>query len=140
MSRAGTIQSEEYLAAELEVYRRYLCRIDPFPEPMQRAVENVGLSVYYTMWGPTEFLCTGNLRDYDRTADLSGIPIPTLFTCGAYDEATPESTRFYQSKISGADLVIFEESAHMPHLKETEGYLLVLREFLRRSDGAGPSD
>jgi hypothetical protein len=31
-------------------------------------------------------------------------------------------------------MVVFEESAHMAHLEETERYLQVLRDFLRRAE------
>jgi pimeloyl-ACP methyl ester carboxylesterase len=34
-----------------------------------------------------------------------------------------------------AELVIFEQSSHMPHLEEPERYLQVLRDFLHRAEG-----
>ena len=58
--------------------------------------------------------------------------MPTLLTCGRYDEITPESTAWYQSLMAGSEMVVFERSAHMPHLEETELYLQVVRDFLRR--------
>jgi proline iminopeptidase len=75
---------------------------------------------------------TGNLMNYDCTAHLGEIDIPALFTCGRYDEATPEATAWYQSLLPKSELAVFEESAHMPHLEETERYLQTVRGFLRR--------
>ncbi len=60
--------------------------------------------------------------------------MPTLFLCGRHDEATPEATAWYQSLVPGAELVIFEQSSHMPQLEEPERYLAVVRDFLRRAD------
>ena len=80
----------------MEYYRRYLCRMDPWPEAMDRSHEESSGEVYVEMWGPTEFHATGNLRDYDRTGRLHEISVPTLFTCGRYDEATPQTTASYQ--------------------------------------------
>jgi len=130
--RNNTTDTEEYQEASMEFYHRYLCRLEPWPEPLERTLANEGASVYETMWGPSEFYMTGNLLDYDRTAQLKEIDIPTLFTCGRYDEATPEATIWYQSLLPKSEVAIFERSAHMAHLEETEPYLQVVQNFLQR--------
>ena len=48
-----------------------------------------GNQVYLTMNGPTEFDVIGRLRNWDRISDLGRIDVPTLVTCGRYDEMTP---------------------------------------------------
>lgn len=131
---AGTTDSEEYEAAVMEFSRLHLCRLDPWPEVLEQALVGAGLQVYYTMWGPSEFFMTGNLANYDRTSRLGEVIVPTLFTCGRYDEATPETTAWYQSLIPQAEIAIFEHSSHMPHLEEMELYLQVVRDFLNGID------
>ena len=126
----GTTDVEEYQVAAMEFYRRYLCRLNPWPEPLERASAGEGAVVYNTMWGPAEFFITGNLLNYDRTARLGEIDVPTLFTCGRYDEATPSATAWYQSMPPKSELVVFKQSAHHPQLEETEDYLQTLRNFL----------
>jgi proline iminopeptidase len=84
------------------------------------------------MWGPSEFYATGTLKDYDRTSRLGELEVPVLLTAGRYDEATPETTAWYRSLIPGAELVIFENSAHATMLDEAERYVEVLRGFLRK--------
>jgi proline iminopeptidase len=128
----GATQTTAYRDATMEYYRRYLCRMDPWPEPMERSHEASSGEVYFEMWGPSEFHATGNLRDYDRTGDLHKISVPALYTCGAYDEAAPQTTAVYQRLTPGAKLAVFKQSAHMPHLEETESYLAIVREFLHR--------
>jgi proline iminopeptidase len=88
------------------------------------------------MWGPSEFFVTGNLLDYDRTARLGEITIPTLFTCGRFDEATPESTTFFQGLVPGSELAIFEQSAHCAHIEEKPVYLHLVRDFMHRAESA----
>ena len=53
------------------------------------------------MWGPTEFISTGVLRDYNGSAELASIDVPTLLTCGEFDEATPDTTRRGLDVMSG---------------------------------------
>ena len=131
---AGTFESEEYLAASMVFYRRHLCRLDPWPDSVVKTFDELAWDVYGTMWGPSEFHATGNLKDFDRTADLANLEVPTLFTAGRHDEATPESTAWYQSQVPGAELVIFENSSHLAHLEEEPLYIEVIRDFLRRAE------
>jgi proline iminopeptidase len=128
----NTTDSDEYQIASMEFYQRYLCRLNPWPEPLERTLANEGTEVYVTMWGPSEFFMTGNLLGYDRTSQLKEIDIPTLFTCGRYDEATPEATIGYQSLLPNSEVAIFEQSAHMAHLEETENYLQTVQNFLQK--------
>jgi proline iminopeptidase len=127
---AGTTETLRYRDAAMQYYHRYLCRMDPWPEPMNRSHEASSGAVYREMWGPSELYATGNLMNYDRTGRLSELAVPTLYTCGRYDEATPEATAWYRSLTPTAKMLVFERSAHMPHLEETEAYLAALRNFL----------
>ena len=133
---AGTTDREEYQRAVTEYYQRYLCRLNPWPEPMERSMAKVGWPVYNTMWGPSESCVTGNLQDYDRSGRLHEIRVPTLFTCGRYDEATPETTAWYSTLLPGSQAVVFEHSAHMTMLEEPERYAAVVRDFLHRAERA----
>ena len=130
--RNGTTDSDPYQEASMEFYQRYLCRLSPWPEPLERTLANEGTTVYNTMWGTAEFYMTGNLVNYDCTPQLGEIDVPTLFTCGRYDEATPEATAWYQSLLPKSELAVFEQSAHMAHLEETEPYLQTVRAFLEK--------
>ena len=127
---AGTTSTREYHDAVMEFNRRHLCRIFPFPEAMKRSHQESSGEVYSIMWGPSEFYATGNLKAYDRTALLSELTLPVLFTCGRYDESTPEACAWYQSLTPGSRLEVFENSAHMAHLEETDAYLDTVRRFL----------
>jgi len=124
----GTTDSEEYQEAMVEYYKRHLCRIETPKRPEERPSGKV---VYNTMWGPSEFCATGNLKTYDVTAQLHEIEIPTLFLCGRHDETRPETLFYYQSLVPGAKAHVFEQSSHKAYLEETDEYLRVVREFLR---------
>jgi proline iminopeptidase len=124
----------EYMAATLAFYRRHLCRLEPWPEELERGFAGMGLDVYETMWGPTEFHATGTLVDLDLTPRLAELRLPVLFTCGRHDEATPDTVSSFRNAVSGADLMVFEESSHTAHLEEPERYLEVVRRFLDRAE------
>lgn len=133
---AGQTEDPEYLAAMDVLYKRHVCRLDPWPEVLTESLAHLGLPVYNTMWGPNEFTCTGNLREWDRTDRLGEIRVPTLVVCGRHDEVVPSCSQTMHRGIPGAELAIFEESSHLSHFEEPERFFAVLRDFLRRAETA----
>jgi proline iminopeptidase len=91
----------------------------------------MSIPVYWTMNGPNEFTIVGNLKDWDITARLREIKVPTLVTVGRYDEVTPRVAETIHKGIAGSKLVVFEKSGHLTMWDEKENYLKTLREFLR---------
>jgi proline iminopeptidase len=133
---AGYTGCPEYQAAMLVYYKRHVCRLDPWPDEVERAFAGYSPEVYETMWGPSEFTVSGNLSGFDRSSRLAEIEVPALFTCGRHDEATPEALAWYQRLLPGSELVVFEESSHMAHLEERERYQEVVGDFLARAEAA----
>ncbi len=133
----GRYDDPAYGEAVMEFYTRHLCRLDPWPEAMVRSANELdGNQVYLTMNGPTEFDVIGTLRDWDRSADLGRITVPTLVTCGRHDEITPACSATIAAGVTGARMEVFEESAHCAHLEEGERYAEVVEAFLRAAESA----
>jgi proline-specific peptidase len=127
----GDYAHPDYVAAVDVFYHHHLCRADPWPEALVRSGEQMdGNQVYLTMNGPTEFDVIGRLREWDRTADLGRIAVPTLVTCGRYDEITPACSETITAGIPDARMYVFERSAHIAHLEEGEEYAALVEEFL----------
>jgi proline-specific peptidase len=129
---AGTTDDPAYQEAMFVFYRRHTCRVDPWPDYYNRALEKLmqNPEVYNTMWGPSEFCATGVLKEWDIVGRLTEIHVPTLITSGRYDEVTPAVVETVHRGITGSQWVIFEESSHNAQVEETQRYLRVLEEFL----------
>jgi proline-specific peptidase len=127
----------EYQWAITQFYRRHLCRADPWPDCVERTFAGMGGDVYFTMWGPSEFgPVTGRLQDWDVTGRLPEVGVPTLVTGGRHDEARPEHLAMLAKQIPRAELVIFENSAHMAFIEERDRYLSVVSDFLARAEAS----
>ncbi len=127
----GDYQHPEYRAAVVEFYKRHVCRLSSMPDCLLRTTGNLKTNpVYETMNGPSELAITGNLKDWDRTGRLSEIKIPALILVGRYDELTPACSETLHQGIAGSQLVVFENSSHIPHLEEEATYLNVMSRFL----------
>ncbi len=131
---AQNYKHPDYVAAIDELYRRHLCRVSPFPEPLARAIAHMAPAVYNTMWGPNEFTCTGSLLEFDRTDRLGEIIVPTLITVGEFDEVHPSCSRTSHAGIKNSELVVFEDAAHAVTLEKHDLYKETLLRFLDRVD------
>jgi proline iminopeptidase len=137
--RDGTFDSPEYQNAITVYYQRYLARRQPWSADIETTFAQLNPSVYLYMEGPSEFTITGTLKRYDRTSRLHEIAVPTLFTAGQYDEATPSTVRYYQSLVPGSRLAIIENGAHLTMQDEPERYVQVVREFLHDVEAGATS-
>ncbi|KAF4552695.1 Hypothetical protein D9617_9g024840 [Elsinoe fawcettii] len=129
----GETGSEEYEHAVLEFYKLFVCRVQPFPAEFNETMENLkdDDTVYFTMNGPSEFHVIGNLKTWDIRSELHKIQVPTLLINGKFDEAQDITMQpFFNNIKSEVKWVRFAESSHMPHLEETEDFMLAVGRFL----------
>lgn len=129
----NTTDSEEYKNAIREFNRRFLCRLDSMPAIYQKALENFNLDIYHTMWGPSEFSCTGNLASYERGTDLNKLNVPVLLLCGDQDEVREETLRKYLKNLpANSHMQVFQNSAHATYLEATEDFIVAVDRFIQR--------
>jgi L-proline amide hydrolase len=129
---AGTTDDPEYQEAILEFYRRYVCRLDPWPDALVRTFDAMESdpTVYGTMNGPSEFTVIGPLRQWTIADRLGELDVPLLLISGEHDEVRPDVVRQVFERVPGARWELFETSSHTPHLEEPERFLRVVEGFL----------
>ena len=136
---AGTTDSPEYATAVRVFYDRHLCRLDPWPESLNRSFQYMqeDPTVYHTMNGPSEFHVIGSLKTWSIIDRLDRIQAPVLLISGRHDEATPATVQPYADRIPDVRWTIFEESSHLPHLEEGEACLKLVADFLAANERRG---
>jgi len=128
--REKRYEAEEYQQAMRQFYERHVCRLLPWPKELLEGMKNNNHKIYGMMWGASEFTVTGTLKGFDVTDRLKEIVLPSLFTCGRFDEATPETTEYYASLVPGSEFHVFEGCSHMPGIEDPRAYADKMREFL----------
>lgn len=63
---------------------------DQWPEPVMRAFKRVNEKIYVLMQGPSEMGASGKTVNWERTADLGKITVPTLTIGARYDTMDPK--------------------------------------------------
>ncbi len=126
----GDYGNPEYQKSMLEFYKRYFCRLKEWPQELTSSLEHLSQPVYLTMNGPTEFMIVGGMRYWDVSDKLDNIKVPTLVTCGKFDEVSPKEARNIHAGIRGSRFVVFQKSSHLAMWEERDKYIQVLRKFL----------
>jgi len=118
-----------------QLYARYLCRLDPLPEPVARAFGRLGAQVYNTLQGPSEFTVTGRFKDWDRWSDLHRIEAPTLLLVGRHDTMAVEDVERMGRLIPDARVVVCEKGSHLSMYDDQAAYFDALVPFLVEARG-----
>lgn len=93
--------------------------------------------LYETMWGASEFIASGSLRDYNGEGLLTKLNGPqTLFIAGQYDEARPSTLGSFAARATGADFAVVPGSGHVFYSDRPAEALGILRPWLREHDAA----
>jgi proline iminopeptidase len=91
--RTGNYNTPRYEAAfNADWAPRYLTR-SATPDNndfLKRAIAGSGAEPYASMWGPSEFKCTGVLKTFDRAKDLPSLRLPVLFHSANSTSAGPK--------------------------------------------------
>ncbi len=132
----GTLAHPEYQAAVTILNYRHVCRLDEWPAPVKRSLDDWNMGPYGTMQGPNEFLYTGNLANWNRIPDMHRIEVPCLITTGQHDELTPACARRMHEALPDSEIQVFPNSSHMPFFEEPGAYYPALLKFLERVSAA----
>ena len=135
LERTNSYDTPEYEQIIDYLYHLHICRLDPWPEPVRRAVKWLSLPVYNAIQGRSAFEVTGNLRGWDRWADLPRIRTPTLILGGRYDEMSPEDLREMGRIMPNARTFICPQGSHLGMYDDQRAYFSALVPFLRRVTG-----
>jgi proline-specific peptidase len=125
-----------------DVFYANFNRRDPATEAMKEynrlhVGDGFNRQLYETMWGSSEFVATGSLKDYDGEPLLAKLDGPhTLFIDGQYDEARPVTLAGFAARVPGAEFAVIPGGAHGFMNDRPEESLGILRPWLARQDRA----
>lgn len=124
-----TYNAPEYKKGVQLFYENFVARKLPWSADIDSCFTQIGKQYEY-MNGPSEFTIVGPLKTFDRTDRLHEIKIPTLFITGEFDEACPNTVKYYQSLVPGAKFEIIPGAGHLTMQDAKEYHNKVVSNFL----------
>jgi proline iminopeptidase len=130
----GDYDAPEYQQIiEEQLYSQYICRVDPWPAPLELTLRFINAKIYNYLQGPNEFVITGTLKNWDRTADLGKIKTRALVMGARYDEMDPDEIRHIATLMPDARAAISARGSHLAMYDDQEWYFGELIRFLREA-------
>ena len=130
--------AESCASADAVFNDRFLLR-SPRPPELEAYRKSLPISfnqrIYEAMWGRTEFVATGTLRNYNGEHLLARLDgSRTLFVTGQYDEARPETVADFARRVAGAEFAVIPGASHSIAIDRPDELLALVALWLRRHD------
>ena len=117
-----------------EYYRKHICRMDPFPDGFQRAMNHVNGHIYELMQGPSEFVPGGRLANWDIMDELKNIRIPTLMIGAAYDTMDPQAMEEMAGLVQNGRYLHCPDGSHLAMWDDQEHFFPGVLQFIKDVD------
>jgi proline iminopeptidase len=134
LEAAGETDDPSYEALLMEHhYVHHVCRLpaDEWPDPVVRGFDHINPAIYVPMQGPSELGASGKLAEWDRTADLPSIDVPTLVMGAEHDTMDPAHLRWMAEQLPRGQYHHSPNGSHLALVDDADTYFSGLVEFLR---------
>jgi proline iminopeptidase len=113
-------------------YEHHLLRMPSakWPEPVQRSFQHMNAKIYVPMQGPSELGASGKLLNWDRTADLEKITVPTLVIGARHDTMDPAHMEMMSKKVKNGRYLYCPNGSHLSMWDDEKTYMEGLVRFL----------
>jgi proline iminopeptidase len=113
-------------------YVWHVCRLplEQWPDPVRRGIAHINPAIYVPMQGPSELGLSGTLADWDRSADLKTISVPTLVIGATHDTMDPGHMRWMADQLPEGRYLHCPDGSHLAQFDDPEHYFPGLIDFL----------
>ncbi|MCC7464143.1 MAG: proline iminopeptidase-family hydrolase [Gammaproteobacteria bacterium] len=127
----GNPRYEELLMGNF--YTEHILRMPlaQWPDPLMRSLTRLNREVYVPMQGPSEMGASGKLENWDRSADLKDIRVPTLVIGARHDSMDPRHMEWMARQIPGARYLDCANGSHFALYDDQKTYMDGLIGFLK---------
>jgi proline iminopeptidase len=105
-----------------------------WPDAVNRAFAKINQKIYIPMQGPSELGASGKLTNWDRTADLGEIRVPTLAIGAGYDTMEPAGMERIAKDVVKGRYLFCPQGSHLSMYDDQKVYMEGVVDFVRDVD------
>ena len=124
----------ELLIAHHYVHHVLRMPIELWPDPVNRGFKHINSSIYVPMQGPSELGASGKLVNWDRTADLAKIAVPSLVIGAQHDTMDPQHMAWMATALPHARYLHCPNGSHLALYDDQKMYFDGLTKFIEDVD------
>ena len=133
--KKGDLKNPVYTdLVDREYYKQHICRINPFPEPVERSFKHMNEHIYVLMQGPSEFKVGGRLLTWDIKDRLKEITVPTLSIGAQYDTMDPKAMEALSKSVQHGRFLFCPNGSHLSFWDDQKTYFPGVIQFIKDVD------
>jgi proline iminopeptidase len=140
LEESGHTEDPRYMQILMPMhYEQHILRrpAEQWPEPVIRSFAHLNQHLYSLMQGPSELGASGRLVDWNRSADLHRINVPTLVIGARYDTMDPHWMEAMAHRLPHGQYLYLPQGSHMAMYDDQDAYFAGLIRFLHGIERGG---
>jgi len=115
-------------------YKKHLCRLNEWPDGLNRASKHINGEIYTLMQGPSEFGISGRLAKWDIKNRLHEITIPTLMIGAKYDTMDPKAMEEQSKLVQKGRFLFCPNGSHLAMWDDQKVFMNGVIQFINDVD------
>jgi proline iminopeptidase len=115
-------------------YHEHLCRLQEWPDPVNRSIKHVNPVIYTMMQGPSEFGISGRLARWDIKSQLKNISVPTLMIGAKYDTMDPKAMEEQSKMVKNGSYLYCPNGSHLAMWDDQQVYMKGVIDWIKKVD------
>lgn len=113
-------------------YHAHICRLETWPDALNRTLKHANSDVYVRMQGPSEFGISGLLAKWDIKNRLKEIEVPTLMIGAKYDTMDPKAMEEQSKMVQNGAYLYCPNGSHLAMWDDQEVYMKGVIDYIRK--------
>ncbi len=116
-------------------YHEHLCRLQEWPDALNRSSKHANEEIYTMMQGPSEFGISGRLLKWDIKDRLKEIAIPTLMIGAKHDTMDPKAMEEQSKMVQKGKFLYCPNGSHLSMWDDQKVFMNGVIQFIQEVDG-----
>jgi proline iminopeptidase len=115
-------------------YHQHICRLDEWPDALNRAAKHENEEIYVMMQGPSEFGVAGRLANWDIRDRLKEITVPTLMVGARFDTMDPKAMEEQSKAVQHGRYLYCPNGSHLCMWDDQQVFMQGVIQFVKDVD------
>ena len=111
-------------------YKQHICRLEDWPDGLNRASKHCNMEIYTMMQGPSEFGISGRLANWDIRDRLKEIAVPSLMIGAKYDTMDPKAMEAQSKAVKRGRYLYCPNGSHLSMWDDQEVFMKGVLSFI----------
>jgi proline iminopeptidase len=117
-------------------YKKHLCRLEEWPDALNRSVKHLNGVIYTMMQGPSEFGISGRLASWNIKNRLSEITVPTLMIGAKWDTMDPKAMEEQSKMVKNGSYLYCPNGSHLSMWDDQQVFMNGVIDWIKKVDAA----